>query len=94
LDEFDYFYPGTPEVGEIFSNNAKSYRISLEVYNSTNVSHSKLKMNLYMVFLKHILLDENGDIVFETGDSMRGVGMSRNRNILCKGDTVLLNIRE
>ena len=92
LDEFDHFYFGTPKAGEIFYHNSKSYRITLEGYNSSNESQLKIKNeSLYSLFNGQ-LSDDKGNAVLEIGDTVRGADLSR--KIFSKNEPLLFGVTE
>ena len=92
LDEFDHFYFGTPKAGKIFYHNSKSYRITLEGYNSSNESQLKIKNeSLYSLFNGQ-LSDDKGNAVLEIGDTVRGADLSR--KIFSKNEPLLFGVTE
>ena len=94
LNEFNYFYFDTPKSGETFFHHSESYHITLESYNSSNVLPFKIKNEALYSLFEGQLSDKEGNVILEIGDTIRGEGMSHNRDIRGNEYTVLLKVRE
>ena len=94
LSEFNHFYFDTPKSGETFSHHSESYHITLESYNSSNVLPFKIKNEALYSLFEGQLSDKEGNVILEIGETIRGEGMSHNRDIRGNEYTVLLKVRE
>ena len=94
LSEFNYFYFDTPKSGETFFHHSESYHITLESYNISNVLPFKIKNEALYTLFEGQLSDKGGNVILEIGDTIRGEGLSHNRDIRGNEYTVLLKVRE